>query len=212
MRLGDWFKQILTRVGTWIPPRGFHYLNSALNYMETGRWLREFGADTSSRYADRTALYDMLAEEIGSRPVLYLEFGVFQGDSLRYWSRALTHPESRLHGFDSFEGLPSNWNPITPKGTFSTGGVPPTLDDSRVTFFKGLFQDTLPGYEVEPGKQLVLNFDADLYESTIFVLRRLRRRSRARSSSAMRRSADICRPPTGTSTAASITWSCAPTS
>ena len=172
--MGDRFKQILTRIGARIPPRGLHYLNSTLNYMAAGHWLREFGADTSQRYADRTALYDMLAAKIGAEPVLYLEFGVFQGDSMRYWSRALRHADSRLHGFDTFTGLPSNWNPLTPRGTFSTGGVAPTIDDPRVTFVKGLFQETLPDYDVESGKQLLVNLDADLYESTIYVLRRLR--------------------------------------
>ena len=44
--------------------------------------------------------------EVQDQRVLYLEFGVFRGRTIRYWSRKLRHPETRLHGFDSFEGLP----------------------------------------------------------------------------------------------------------
>lgn len=42
--------------------------------------------------------------------MLYLEFGVYKGESLRYWARELKHPDSKLHGFDSFEGLPKDFD------------------------------------------------------------------------------------------------------
>jgi hypothetical protein len=106
--------------------------------------------------------------------VLYLEFGVYRGETIRAWSRLLTHPDSRLHGFDSFEGLPSDFNLTTRRGAFTTSGEPPRVDDPRVSFFKGWFEETLPRYEIEPGKQLVVHMDADLYASTIFVLRALK--------------------------------------
>jgi Macrocin-O-methyltransferase (TylF) len=129
-----------------------------------------------ARVRDRRACWDLVAGQIGDRRVLYLEFGVHRGASMRYWSRALAHPESQLHGFDSFEGLPEDFDVAGgyPKGRFSTGGAPPEIDDPRVTFFKGRFERTLPQYELPDHDVLFVNMDADLYSSTIFVLNHLR--------------------------------------
>ena len=51
----------------------------------------------------------------------------------------------------------------------------PQIDDTRVQLFRGLFEQTLPGYRFPAHDVLVLNFDADLYASTIFVLNALER-------------------------------------
>jgi hypothetical protein len=104
---------------------------------------------------------------------LYLEFGVAAGNSMRTWSEFLRHPESILHGFDCFEGLPEAWGEC-PKGTFSTGGTVPKIDDRRVQFFKGLFDQTLPMYQPPHRDLVVINIDVDLYSSAIYVLRQLR--------------------------------------
>lgn len=129
---------------------------------------------TVRRVERKEQVFDLIAQDIGGKRVLYLEFGVWQGQTVRYWSKLLTNPESKLHGFDSFEGLPEDWDLKWPKGTFSTGGRIPQIDDSRVMFFKGWFEDTLADYELPPHDVLVINFDADLYSSTIYVLNRLK--------------------------------------
>ena len=50
----------------------------------------------------------------------------------------------------------------------------PEIDDNRIKFFKGLFQDTVPGFirDFTPrGDNLkVIHLDADLFSSTLFVL------------------------------------------
>lgn len=172
--MGDRLKEWLTRVGARCSRRTLHRLGAAVNYLEAGRWLADLGADTSRRFPDRLQLYDFVIDRIGERPVLYLEFGVYRGESLRYWSRRLAHPESRLVGFDSFRGLPADFNLTLRRGSFSTGGQAPSIDDRRVSFVEGRFEDTLPGYVVDPGKLLVVHLDADLYASTSVVLRALR--------------------------------------
>jgi len=125
------------------------------------------------RLISRESVFDQVADSVEHQHVLYLEFGVYEGHATRYWSQRLKHPETRLHGFDSFEGLPDAWGPHK-KGHFATGGQVPTIDDPRVQFFKGWFEQTLPNYVVLPHKVLVLLMDADLYSSTITVLRYLR--------------------------------------
>jgi hypothetical protein len=101
---------------------------------------------------------------------LYLEFGVYRGRTLTWWSQHLTMSTARLVGFDSFEGLPEDWQHDVPKGWFNVG-APPVLDDPRVSLVAGWFDQTLPGWELPEHDQLIVNIDCDLYSSTSCVLR-----------------------------------------
>jgi len=161
---------ILTKVGERCSPTHIRKLNAALNYLEVGRWLRAKGFASSSRVADRAALYSVVSKRIERERVLYLEFGVYEGASLRVWSRLLRNPLSSLHGFDSFEGLPESWDSFRPKGTFDVKGKLPEFDDPRVVLHQGWFDTTLPSFTLPEHERLVINFDADLYSSTKFVL------------------------------------------
>lgn len=172
-RAARWAKRALTQVGAKLGARAIHGANAALNYLETGRWFRARGFDVSKRAAHRDEVYRALAARIGDEKVLYLEFGVWQGEATRIWRQLLRRPDARLFGFDSFEGLPEDWNIGSGKGHFSTRGAVPQLDDPRVTFVKGWFDQTLPKFEVPAHQRLVLNLDADLYSSTELVLRLL---------------------------------------
>jgi len=107
---------------------------------------------------------------IDNEAVAYLEFGVFEGASLRYWAARLTNPDSVLHRFDSFAGLPETFDAAHPQGHFNRANHPPTISDPRVTFQVGWFTDTLPSFQVPTDRRLVLTMDADLYSSTKFVL------------------------------------------
>lgn len=44
------------------------------------------------------------------------------------------------------------------------------IDDDRVQFHVGWFEDTLPPFVVPSGKRMVINLDADLYSATRLVL------------------------------------------
>jgi hypothetical protein len=108
----------------------------------------------------------------------YLEFGVAQGRSLRLWAGINGHRRSRFYGFDSFYGLPEDWEWAIggmPRGAFSTGGRKPALADRRVRCVSGLFQESLPPFlgRYRPGNPLIVHLDADLYTSTLFCLTRL---------------------------------------
>jgi hypothetical protein len=167
-------KDLATRLGPILSKEMIHTLDASISYLETGRWLKSEGLVVPKRVESRADVYDQLINAVRDQPVLYLEFGVWQGRSIRYWSERLRHPEACFHGFDSFEGLPESWNMLYKKGLFSTNGQPPQIDDPRVKFFKGWFEDTLPTYRPPQHDQLVINVDADLYSSTKFVLNALR--------------------------------------
>ena len=170
-------KRLLTEVGAMMPRQVLHILQCVLNYMKVGRWAKDQGFLFPKRFTHREEVFAVVAEQIKDKKVLYLEFGVFRGAATRYWSAALRNPDSLLHGFDSFQGLPEDFHDVggaLTKGYFSTGGQVPQIDDDRVTFFPGWFGEVLPGYAVPDHEVLVLNLDADLYSSTIYVLRHFR--------------------------------------
>ena len=112
---------------------------------------------------------------IGNQPIDFLEFGVYKGYSLSTWAKINNHPDSRFIGFDSFFGLPEYWNKTNPKNTFTTEGEIPVIDDKRVSFVKGLFQETLYKFlsDFTVKSRLVIHIDADLYSSTLFCLAHL---------------------------------------
>jgi len=168
--MSDTLKHALTRLGGYCTPGILHRMNATINYLETGRWFKSHGFSNSDPVPSRLALFDHVAEEIADKRVAYLEFGVWKGESMRYWSKLLKNPDSVLHGFDSFEGLPEAWNIASGEATFSTQGELPKIDDPRVKFYKGWFDATLEDYEVPDNDVLVLSLDADLYSSTKTVL------------------------------------------
>jgi len=93
---------------------------------------------------------------------LILEFGVRNGTSINFISR-LTR--NRIHGFDSFEGLPADWLGEK-KGLYSTGSILPRVS-SNVELHKGWFEDTLPVFARNNREQIrFMNVDCDIYSST----------------------------------------------
>jgi hypothetical protein len=124
-------------------------------------------------FRERAELYGYVQNTYLNRePVDYLEFGVFKGASIREWLSLNKHNASRFFGFDSFEGLPERWRAGQGKGHFDVGGTVPHIDDPRVRFIKGWFQDTVPSFarDFTPKNRLVLHSDADLYASTMLPL------------------------------------------
>lgn len=120
----------------------------------------------------RTQLFDFILNKYElSKEILYLEFGVYFGRSFKWWLENNKNENSRFHGFDTFEGLPESWD-VYQKGDMTTSGKIPEYDDKRYKFHKGLFQETLPNVisEIDKSKRFVINLDADLYSSTMYVL------------------------------------------
>jgi hypothetical protein len=110
-------------------------------------------------------------------PIRYLEFGVYRGESLFWWLKRVANPQSRFVGFDTFTGLPERWRATEPAGWFDAKGKIPDTKDPRCSFEVGLFQDTLSRFVIcnDLSQRLVINLDADMFTSTLFVLTTLGR-------------------------------------
>jgi hypothetical protein len=164
-----YFKHLLTVLGASLANQRLVQLQAVVNYLKVGRWMRDQEFVFPVKVNSRQQVWDAILDQIESEAVLYLEFGVAYGESIRYWSAHLKHPDSLLHGFDSFDGMPEN-SGIWRKGQFGASGRVPETSDPRVTFFKGWFDKVLPNYTLPPRDRLVINMDADIYSSTSSVL------------------------------------------
>lgn len=122
---------------------------------------------------DRFKLYDYIIEKETLSNIQYLEFGVFQGETLKYFKEKINDKTSCFFGFDTFEGLPEKWGSVD-AGGYSNHGKIPQINDSRVSFIVGLFQETLTQFIKDNSnlktKRKVIHLDADLYSSTLYVL------------------------------------------
>ena len=95
----------------------------------------------------------------------YLEFGVAGAGTIRFIAGKAGG--QRVHGFDSFEGLPESWTGTRLQSeTFARDGSLPKVPDN-VVLHRGWFSDTLPGWRAaNPGPVAFLHVDCDIYSST----------------------------------------------
>jgi tetratricopeptide (TPR) repeat protein len=114
-------------------------------------------------YFHRWALFDDAVEHSKKTRPFY-EFGVWRGMSFRYLIKTF----KKGFGFDTFKGLPEDWH-SKKSGSYSSGGNIPQVEGGE--FIVGEFEDTLMSFFAEPRPMAsVINFDADLYSSTMCAL------------------------------------------
>ena len=141
-------------------------------------WRKKY-KNTFPIFPERYKMYDYINQEILNNDAInYLEFGVYQGDSFKHWVKANTNDSSKFYGFDTFTGLPEDWTNFTQtlsKNTFDVQGKFPDIEDDRVSFIKGVFQDTLDPFleKFKSDKRLVIHNDSDMYSSTLYTLAQL---------------------------------------
>ena len=123
----------------------------------------------------REKLWDDIIGTYEDDSIDFLEFGVWKGYSIKYFAKKNKNKDSIFVGFDSFEGLPTNWTRNTPKGTFSVEGELPENEDKRITFIKGWFQNTLNDFikNYQANKNLIVHYDADIFSATLYLLNQL---------------------------------------
>jgi O-methyltransferase len=152
-------------------------LTAVAYWVRFSRWCKAHpvpGANYRRRENNRNWLYRSVIdhEALNERSLRYLEFGVYRGDSLRLWLDGISNPDSKFVGFDTFTGLPERWRLTEPAGHFNANGAVPDIEDPRCSFEVGLFQDSLPAFvaRTDLSGRLVINLDADMFTSTLFVL------------------------------------------
>ena len=138
--------------------------------------LHDFAQKNSTvpSFLSREAMWQSIIDQ-SPAAVDYLEFGVHEGHSILYFSKQNRSPKSRFFGFDTFSGLPEDWNGDYRRGQFDTGGRIPHSDDSRVEFITGLFQETVPNFvsNFKTDNKIIVNIDCDLYSSALYCLTQL---------------------------------------
>ena len=125
-------------------------------------------------YLKRETIWERALKEFDQTPITYVEFGVFRGDSISYFSGNNSHKDSIFLGLDSFEGLPEAWAGNS-AGFFTTLGVTPESHNKRTQFIKGYFNETweMLCSQIIGRNNLIVHFDADLYSSTLFALTKI---------------------------------------
>jgi len=105
----------------------------------------------------------------------YLELGVWKGRTVNFI--AALNPHKKIYGFDSFTGLPEDWDKgdkIFPKGLFAwPSGQEMPLVLLNVEIIPGLFEDTLPlfvQHHLQNSKIAFVHIDCDIYSSTATAL------------------------------------------
>lgn len=114
-----------------------------------------------------------------------LEFGVHTGTTIN--KIADLRPDLKFTGFDSFEGLPEDWDTgpkIVSTAAFDRGGVMPEVR-GNISLVKGFFNQSLPKWleeqtgrvskkiAVEGDFVSYLHIDCDIYSSTVTVFEHL---------------------------------------
>ena len=108
---------------------------------------------------------------------LFLEFGVFKGDSINLFAKNLKKIDAQIIGFDSFQGLKDEWitEEYNPVGTFNLLGKKPKVENN-VKLIDGWVEDTVKNFFENNSKKIAfIHLDLDTYNSTAFVLESLKK-------------------------------------
>ena len=80
-----WLKVfLLVRIGHGLSRCQIYNFEALVNYLRLGNWFAEHGYNFSHLLRDRSAVFDSLASRVLDKKVLYLEFGVYKADTIRY--------------------------------------------------------------------------------------------------------------------------------
>jgi O-methyltransferase len=166
----------ICRLDIFVP---IHLLNFTVYIAKLSKWISKHKKNCKNDFYTRTfdynkreSLYEQVITDCNlDSNIDYLEFGVSQGTSFKWWINRIKNQDARFYGFDTFTGLPEAWGPFK-KGDMGNGNNPPVIDDDRHEFYQGLFQQTLLPFlsKYNSDKRKVIHMDADIYTATLYVL------------------------------------------
>jgi hypothetical protein len=146
----------------------FHYCSEDLDttkHFSTHQYIKKHFQNASVFENDASTLLHGIQTSVKND--LILEFGVCSGKTINFI--AGHNPSCIIYGFDSFEGLPEDWQSCVPKKScrlLDSNVCPPLL--ANVCIEKGMFEDTLPTFSNNIGNRLIgfMHVDCDIYSST----------------------------------------------
>ena len=132
-------------------------------YLRSVKWVLSL-RKLPKLFFNKWDLFDYVSKLSDTKKPFY-EFGVRFGHSFKYLIKIF----KKGYGFDTFTGLPEDWHHSKPKGSYSSFGIVPKIKGGE--FIVGKFEDSLPNFFSKKREiASVINFDADLYSSTICSL------------------------------------------
>ena len=169
----NFFERIMWRI---LKANG--YLNAGYDY-DLSHQLKKRALEESIQFIDKNMpnamcfspspkerLLDYALSKISKKGDI-LEFGVRAGESITYIAQKLK--DRTIHGFDSFEGLPEEWEGHAfLKSDFTQNGKIPIVP-GNVILHKGWFDKTISEYN-NSNEIAFINLDCDIYSSTKTVL------------------------------------------
>lgn len=141
--------------------------------LDTIKYISEYAKDAVLFYDRyqllRYIMVNYFSNKIGYEDKLFLEFGVFSGDTINFCSYLVNN--ATFYGFDSFEGLPEDWKGyIFENNSFNLDGILPKVNQN-VYLIKGYFDKTVPKFFEEHKENIAfVHIDCDLYSSTKIIL------------------------------------------
>ena len=164
-------RRFLNQIAEFVRPR--HFLET-LEERATVRIAEQVIDDAAYVTTDIEDFWGFSASQVEKAGGTCFEFGVFEGTSINFFARSLGMD---IHGFDSFEGLPSGggvWQKYFDSSTFDRKGELPEVEDN-VTLHKGWISDTLPAFIAanEIQSAAFIHIDTDVYPSAHTVLENL---------------------------------------
>src|SRR5579864_3758244 len=154
----------LARVANYVLDADAKNLHRAMKrkaLAETVTFVEEQMPRTKS-FGDKFSLLQAALDCVTSDAGLYCEFGVYSGSTINFIA---ARTRNTVYGFDSFEGLPEDWQPGVEKGTFRMKSLPRVR--KNVHLIKGWFNETILVFAREHRENCsFLHVDCDLYSST----------------------------------------------
>ena len=85
-----------------------------LSYLPKLELFRKNHPEDFPIFTDRFTMYEYINGSIlKSIPLIYCEFGVFKGATIEKWANLNSDERSLFYGFDTFTGLPEDWEVFT---------------------------------------------------------------------------------------------------
>jgi len=138
----------------------------------------EGGGDTPLLFTSRKEIQThvvnlLLGQQIHQQKPFVLEFGVFKGTSLRFFAKKLK--KFKCVGFDSFEGLQSNFGGLNADLLFRLNGRVPRFMPKNTKIVKGMIEDKLEQFILTNEMNVkLIHLDLDVYSSTRYVLKTIK--------------------------------------